>query len=47
MVTQLNVELAKAKDGRDYIQILSEDFTDTNVVLIADRIVVTDNRGDR
>jgi len=62
LVKQLNVELSKAKDGRDNIQILSDDFTDVgesrvhsqfgndgriNLVLTADKIMVTDNRGNR
>lgn len=40
----LVVTIQKARDGRDYLQIMSEDMVETNIVLIADKITVKDKR---
>lgn len=40
----LTITLQKARDGRDYVQIMSEDQITTNIVLIADKILVEDKR---
>lgn len=34
----------KARDGRDYLQVMSGDMVEVNIVLIADEIVVNDIR---
>lgn len=42
----LYVTVTKTRDGeRDYIQIMSDDCTAVNVVLIADKIHMNDQRG--
>ena len=41
---KLTVEIQKARDGRDYLQILSDDSTSTNIVLIAEEILIKDLR---
>lgn len=38
------VTLQKARDGRDYLQIMSEDQVSTNIVLISEKITVKDYR---
>ena len=41
---ELTVTIQKASDGRDYLQIMSGDMVETNIVLIADKITVEDKR---
>jgi len=41
---KLNISLQKARDGRDYVQIMSEDMVAINIVLIANKIEVKDQR---
>lgn len=42
---KLNVTITKTSDGRsEYIQIMSNDQMTVNVVLIADKIEITDTR---
>lgn len=42
---KLNVTITKTSDGkRHYIQIMSADMVSTNVVLVADEIVLEDRR---
>jgi hypothetical protein len=43
----LTVTIQKARDGRDYLQIMSGDYTSVNIVLIADKIIVKDSRGEK
>ena len=42
--TTLRVTIQKATDGRDYLQIMSEDQTSVNIVLIAENIIIIDYR---
>ena len=42
---RLEIRLQKARDGRDYLQIMSEDQTSINIVLISEEITVKDQRG--
>jgi len=42
----LRIEIQKALDGRDYVQIISDDQISVNIVLIAEEIKVSDMRGD-
>ena len=44
MTELLNVTIQKARDGRDYMQIMSGDYVSVNIVLIAKTIKVEDNR---
>lgn len=44
MVDKLTVTIQKARDGRDYLQIMSGDYTDINIVLIAQVIEIEDQR---
>jgi hypothetical protein len=41
---KLTITIQKARDGRDYIQIMSDDYTSINIVLIADEISISDVR---
>jgi len=41
---KLKVVVQKTRDGRDYMQIMSDDYTDINVVLIAEIIELEDTR---
>jgi len=41
---KLEVRIQKATDGRDYLQIMSEDQTSINIVLISEEITVKDRR---
>ena len=41
---KLEVTIQKARDGRDYLQIMSEDYTSINIVLISEEITVKDQR---
>lgn len=42
---KLTVQITKTANGKqDYIQIMSEDYTSVNIVLIADQIEVKDDR---
>lgn len=41
---KLIVRIQKATDGRDYLQIMSEDQTSINIVLISEEITVKDQR---
>jgi hypothetical protein len=43
-MNKLNITLQKARDGRDYIQIMSEDMIEVNIVLIANNIEINDCR---
>jgi len=45
MIEKLVVRIQKARDGRDYLQIMSEDMVSLNIVLIANKIEVKDQRG--
>ena len=40
----LTIAVQKARDGRDYVQIISDDQITTNIVLIADKIIIEDRR---
>lgn len=41
----LRVEISKqVRGGKDYIQVMSDDLTSVNVVLVADKIEVRDTR---
>lgn len=45
MHDKLTITVTKTSDGlRDYVQIMSADMLSTNVVLVADQIVVEDHR---
>ncbi len=45
MSDKLTITVTKTADGsRDYLQIISADMFTTNIVLIADEIVVEDHR---
>ena len=41
---KLEIVIQKARDGRDYVQILSDDYASVNIVLIAEQISVKDLR---
>jgi hypothetical protein len=42
---KLEVTISKATDGkRDYLQIMSDDYTSVNIVLVSDEITVKDTR---
>ena len=42
---RLNIRITKTRDGSsNYVQIMSADMISLNIVLIADEIVVQDNR---
>lgn len=41
---KLNVTIQKARDGRDYLQIMSEDYISVNIVLVSEKITVEDQR---
>lgn len=41
---KLKIVIQKARDGRDYLQIMSDDYIDVNIILIAEIIEVEDNR---
>jgi hypothetical protein len=41
---KLSVTIQKARDGRDYLQIMSEDQISTNIVLVSEEITVKDQR---
>ena len=41
---KLEVRIQKARDGRDYLQIMSEDQVSINIVLISEKITVLDQR---
>ena len=43
-MTELEITIQKARDGRDYVQIMSGDYTSVNIVLIADKIKIKDLR---
>lgn len=40
----LTVSIQKARDGRDYLQIMSGDQISVNIVLIAEKIIIKDSR---
>lgn len=44
MTRTLKVTVQKATDGRDYLQVMSGDMVEVNIVLIADKIEVEDLR---
>lgn len=44
VVLELEITIQKARDGRDYVQIMSGDQTSVNIVLIANEIAVKDLR---
>lgn len=44
---KLEIILEKAKDGRDYVQILSDDYKTVNIILIADLITIKDTRSGK
>ena len=41
---KLEVTIQKARDGRDYLQIMSEDYISVNIVLVSEKITVKDQR---
>ena len=41
---KLTIRIQKARDGRDYLQIMSEDTTSVNIVLLSEEITVKDQR---
>jgi hypothetical protein len=41
---KLIITVQKARDGRDYVQIMSDDQITTNIVLIAEEISIVDLR---
>jgi len=41
---KLEIVIQKVRDGRDYVQILSDDYISVNIVLIAEQISVKDLR---
>lgn len=41
---KLEITLQTARDGRDYVQIMSEDMVSVNIVLISEQISVKDSR---
>jgi len=41
---KLEIAIQKARDGRDYVQIMSDDYISINIVLIAEKITVKDRR---
>ena len=41
---KLTITIQKARDGRDYVQIMSDDQISVNIVLIADKISISDFR---
>jgi len=41
---KLNVTIQKARDGRDYLQIMSEDYISVNIVFVSEKITVEDQR---
>lgn len=44
-IPKLTVQLSKTSDGgAQYLQVMSDDYTTVNVVLIADEIEVKDDR---
>lgn len=45
-IKKLDVRVQKARNGKDYLQIMSEDMVAVNIVLIADKIEVKDQRGE-
>lgn len=40
----LRITVQKARDGQDYVQIMSSDQTSVNIVLVAPKIEVKDQR---
>ena len=44
-IKKLDVIIQKTRNGKDYLQIMSEDIVAVNIVLIADQIEVKDQRG--
>ena len=44
-MTNLNLLISKTSKGnQDYLQIMSDDYTSVNIVLVADKITVDDKR---
>ena len=41
---KLEIVIQKVRDGRDYVQILSDDYISVNTILIAEQISVKDLR---
>lgn len=41
---KLTIYVQKARDGRDYLQVMSDDMVTINIVLIADEIKIEDKR---
>ena len=41
---QISITVQKAANGQDYVQIMSSSAAPVNIVLIADSIVLEDNR---
>jgi len=41
---KLTIYTIKARDGRDYVQIISDDQKTINIVLIAEEISIVNNR---
>lgn len=40
----LTIRIQKARDGRDYVQIISADMASINIVLVTEHIEVVDRR---
>ena len=47
MLDELQIEISKAADGSDYVQLRSPAAVPVNIVLIANRITVADHRPGR
>ncbi len=46
-VDELHIQVTKTSDGlRDYVQIISADQLTINLVLLADKIVISDQRDE-
>lgn len=41
---RLKIMIQKARDGRDYVQVISDDQISVNIVLIAEKITIKDMR---
>jgi hypothetical protein len=44
MIKILNITVQKARNGKDYVQVMSDDVMSVNIVLIADMILIKDDR---
>jgi len=45
---KIDILVSKASDGkRDYVQIMSGDMVTVNIVLVVDKVEITDKRGKK